>query len=113
MKLNKLGFFSALTLLGFFGIFTEHTPMLGFFGFAYYIQYFFVTPDEMFRHNVRTAASIGFFTGIFATGIAITVRLIAPEIISSNMALATCYVVSMFLFTIALAILELKERWGC
>ncbi len=37
---------------------------LGFFGFAYYFRYFFVTPDEMFQQNVRKAASIGFFSGV-------------------------------------------------
>lgn len=111
MKLNKLGFLSLLTLLGVMGI-TTHRPLLGFFGFAYYFRYFFVTPDEMFRLNVRKAASIGFFAGIWATGLAIAVHLLFPTLLSSNMTLASCYVVSVSCFTISLAIFEIKEQWG-
>ncbi len=32
-------------------------------------------------------------------------------ILSSNMVLASCYVVSVFCFTIALLVLEMKEQW--
>ncbi|WP_342759013.1 DUF3796 domain-containing protein [Kineothrix sedimenti] len=110
MKFNKLGFLSILALLGFLG-FTVHRPLLGFFGFAYYLRYFFVTPDEMFRHNVRKAASIGFFSGVWATGLSIAVYLLFPPFLSSNMVLASCYVVSVFCFTIALLVLEMKEQW--
>lgn len=113
MKINKLGLLSALTFLGFIGMLTEHKPLMSFFVFAYYIRYFFVTPDEMFQQNVRNAASIGFFSGVGATGIAIAVYLLIPGFLSSNMALAACYVVSMFCFTIALAIHEFKELRGC
>ncbi len=110
MKANKLGFLSVLALLGILGIATEHKPFLGFFGFAYYIRYFFVTPDEMFQQNVRRAASFGFFSGVGATGLALAVRILFPEFLTSNMALASCYVVSMFCFTIALTALEIKEQ---
>ena len=112
MKLNKLGFLSLLALLGIMGI-TTHRPLLGFFGFAYYIRYFFVTPDEMFLLNVRRAASIGFFAGVWATGLALAVHLLFPTFLPSNMALASCYVVSTFCFTIALMIFEIKEQRGC
>ncbi len=111
MKLNKLGFLSILALIGIFGIATEHKPFLGFFGYAYYIRYFFVTPDEMFQQNVRSAASVGFFSGVGATGLAFTVRLLFPYLLTSNLALASCYVVSLFCFTIALLVLETKEQW--
>jgi hypothetical protein len=113
MKLNKLGFLSFLTIVGIIAMFTEHKPLMGFFGFAYYIRYFFVTPDELFLQNVKNAASIGFFSGIIATGIAICVHILSPDFLSSNMTLASCYVVSVFCFTISLVILEIKEQRGC
>jgi len=112
MKVNKLGFLSILALIGILGIATEHKPFIGFFSFAYYIRYFFVTPDELFQQNVRKAASIGFFSGVSATGLALTIRVLFPEFLASNIALASCYVVSVFCFTIALMVLEIKEQRG-
>ncbi len=113
MKVNKLGFLSLLALLGILGMVTEHKPFLGFLGFAYYIRYFFVTPDEMFQQNIRRAASTGFFSGVGATGLAVAIRILFPELITSNMALASCYVISVFCFTIMLVVLEIKEQRGC
>ncbi len=112
MKVNKLAFLSILTLLGILGMATEHKSLLGFFGFAYYIRYFFVIPDEMFQQNVRRAASIGFFSGVWSTGIAVAIRFLFPAVLASNVALAACYVVSMFCFTIVLLVLEIKEQQG-
>lgn len=112
MRINKLGFLSLLALLGILGIIVDR-PLSGFFGFAYYVRYFFVRPDKMFQQNVRKAASIGFFSGVAATGFAIAVHFLSPALFGSNAALAACYVVSIFSFTIALAVLEIKEQWGC
>ncbi len=112
MRLNKLGFLSLLAILGILG-FTINRSFLGFFGFAYYIRYFFVTPDEMFQHNVRRAASVGFFSGVAATGLAIPIHLLLPELLSAKMALASGYIVSVFCFTIVLAVLEFRELRGC
>ncbi|HEX2946140.1 MAG TPA: DUF3796 domain-containing protein [Clostridia bacterium] len=112
MKINKLGFLSLLSLLGILGIIV-YRPLSGFFGFAYYIRYFFVKPDEMFQQNVRKAASIGFFSGVAATGLAIAAYFLLPTVIPRNVALASCYIVSMFSFTIALVSFEIKEQRGC
>ena len=112
MKINKLGFLSLLALLGLLGLFENHRGMMGFFGFAYYIRYFYVIPDEMFLLNVQKAASFGFFSGIAATGLAILVRFLFPAFITNNLALVSCYVVSMSVFTLVLASLEIKEQRG-
>ena len=109
MKVNKLGFLSILALLGFMG-FTVSIPFFGFFGFAQYIRYFFVTPDELFQQNVRKAASYGFFSGVWATGLAIAIHFLFPAIVPVNIVLASCYVVSMICFTISLVILEINEQ---
>ena len=113
MKLNKLGFLSFFTLLGILGLMTDNKGLLGFFGFAYYFRYFFVTPDEMFMQNVRQAASAGFFSGIVATAIAVLLRTLLPSFVAINVTLAACYVVSLFCFSIVLVVLELKEMRGC
>ena len=112
MKINKLGFLSLFALLGILGLIMDKKDFLGFFGFAYYLRYFFVTPDEMFIQNVRRAASIGFFSGIAATAIAVALRMLLPSLIASNMALAASFVVSVFFFTIVLVVLELREMRG-
>lgn len=113
MKINKLGFLSLFALLGILGLIMDKKGLLGLLGFAYYFRYFFVTPDEMFMQNIRRAASIGFFSGVVVTTIAVTLRTLLPSLIASNVALAACYVVSVFCFSIALAVLELKEMRGC
>ena len=112
MKVNKLGFLSLLTILGLLGLATDNRGFLGFFGFAYYIRYFFVTPDEMFMQNVRRAASIGFFSGVIVTGIATVLRVAFPVFISSRAVLAAGYAVSVFCFTIVLMMSEIKEQLG-
>lgn len=110
MKLNPLGFLSVLLLLGVFGLVTEHTGMLGFFGFAVYLRYFFVKPDELFMQNVRKAASIGFFSGVAAVGLTYVLRMLA--LIDGDMVLVANFVVAVFCFTIALLALEVREQQG-
>ncbi len=112
MKFNRLGLMSLLSLLGILGLVMDNSGFLGFFGFAYYIRYFFVTPDELFQQNVRQAASIGFFSGVCGTGVALVLRVLFPAFISVNIALAVTYVLSMFSFTIALVVLEIREQRG-
>lgn len=109
MKVNKLGFLSILALLGFMG-FTVSAPFFGFFGFAQYVRYFFVTPDEMFQQNVTKAASFGFFSGAGVTSLAIVLHFLFPAILPVNIALVSCYVVSMVCFTISLVVLEINEQ---
>lgn len=111
MKLNKLGWLSLLTLIGVLGLIMDR-PLSGFFGFAYYFRYFFVTPDEMFLQNIRCAASIGFFTGIVILGIATTLHTLFPILITGSIVLASYIVASVVCFTFALLIFEIKEQRG-
>jgi hypothetical protein len=110
MKLNKLGFLSLLALLGFLGLTSENRALLGFFGFACYIRYFFVTPDELFMQNVRSAASIGFFSGVAATGLAVALRTLMPAAFSGRLVLSACFVISVICFSIALVVFEYREQ---
>ncbi len=52
-KINYLGFLSLLTLIAVLGWQTENKGLYGLFGFAYYIRYFWVVPDEFFQFNVQ------------------------------------------------------------
>lgn len=97
-------------LLGFLGFTTEYRGLLGFFGFAAYIRYFFVTPDELFQQNVRSAGSIGFFSGVAATGIALALHALMPDLFSRTLVLSSCFVVSVICFSIALIAYECKEQ---
>ena len=112
MKCNPLGFLSLLSLLGVLGLAIGDKSMLSAFGFLVYIRYFFVTPDEMFMHTVRRSASIGFFSGVAATGVALALRALAPELVTGRMVLSACFVVSVLSFTGALVVLELREQRG-
>lgn len=112
MKLNRLGFLSLFAIIGVLGLVSDNKEFAGFFGYAYYIRYFFVIPDELFIANIRKAASFGFFSGILATGIALILHILFPGLLSNAMILASCYVVSVFCFTIALIVLEVKEMGG-
>jgi len=109
---NKLGFLSLLALLGFLGFFAGKPALFGFFGFAYYTRYFFVNPDELFQLNVRTAATIGFFSGVGTTGLAVAARYLFPAAVPNALALASGFVVSIAAFTVALIALEAREQQG-
>ena len=61
-KINYLGFLSLLALIAILGWCTENTGLYGFLGFAYYIRYFWVIPDEFFRLNVQKAATFAFMS---------------------------------------------------
>ncbi|HWQ78501.1 MAG TPA: DUF3796 domain-containing protein [Anaerovoracaceae bacterium] len=110
MKLNKLGLLSLLALIGILGLTSENKALLGFFGFACYFRYFFVTPDEMFLQNVRKAASLGFFSGVAATGIATVLFTLFPSVFLGILVLAACFVISVIFFSIALVVLEYREQ---
>jgi hypothetical protein len=84
MKINKLGFLSLFAFLGILGLIMDKKGIPGLLGFAYFFRYFFVTPYEMFMQNVRRAASIGFFSGVAVTTIAVALPTLLPSLIASN-----------------------------
>lgn len=60
LRLNYLGFFGFLFLIGFIGVFdSESRFTLSFFATIGYFFYFFVTPDELFIKRL-------FQTGLFS-----------------------------------------------
>lgn len=113
MKINRLGFLSIFALLGFLAFVTDNEALFGFFGFAYYVRYFFITPDELFVEHVRRSATIGFFAGVTATGVGALIRVLLPWLLSATAVFAACFVLSFCCFTFALTAFELREARGC
>lgn len=112
-RINYLGFLSLLALIGFLGWRTDNAGLYGFWGFAYYLRYFWVIPDEYFRLNVHKAATLAFMSEMISL---VLFMLICTYIYGAanavRTALGSSYAVAIFVFTIALAVLEWKERNG-
>lgn len=107
---NKLGFLSLLGFLGIIGIITEDRTYLSFFAFFVFFRYFFVIPDELFRLNVRRAASPAFFTGVAVQAATVAVNAVTKDDSFLIAGLGMSFAVSMFVFIILLVIAEFKEQ---
>ena len=112
-QINYLGFLSLLSLIAILGWTTENHGLYGFLGFAYYIRYFFVIPDEFFRANVQRSATfafmvemVGLVPGMFISVALFSVERVVPAAFGLSFALA------ILAFTGALMVLEAKERKG-
>lgn len=114
---NKLGYLGFLGLIGLMG-FGGNFYFFGFFGFLVYFRYFRVIPDELFKENVRKAATPSFFVSIIvATLFTVYISLhknasvqdIAREL---AMGLAINFALPIFVFTGILVYLEISENGG-
>lgn len=112
-KINYLGFLSFLALIAILGFTTENAGLFGFFGFVYYIRYFWVIPDEFFRLNVQKSATFAFMSEMISL---VPFMFVCTYIYSTDKAVPTAFglsfAVAILAFTIALIILELRERKG-
>lgn len=112
-EINYLGFLSLLSLIAILGWTTKNTGLYGFLGFAYYLRYFRVIPDELFKLNVQKAATFAFM---------LEMVLLVPFMFVSTWlhgagnpvptAFALSFVVAVFAFTGALLVLEWREQRG-
>mgnify|MGYP001783476967 CR=1 FL=1 len=82
-NINYLGLLSLLSLIGILGLTGENSGLFGFFGFLYYLRYFWIM-----------------CSWIYGTARAVPI------------AFALSFVATVFAFTIALIILEVKEQRG-
>ena len=112
-KINYLGFLSLLALIAILGLITDNHGLYGFFGFAYYLRYFWVIPDEFFQLNVQKAATFAFMSEMISL---VPFMFVCVYIYGAAKAVPTAFgasfAVTIFVFTIALIILEWKERKG-
>ncbi len=114
---NKLGYLGFLSLLGLLG-FTGNIGFFGFFGFIAYFRYFKVIPDELFKENIRRAATPGFFVSITVTAL-VTVYIallknVSAQDVATGLAIGLTinFVLSVFVFTGILLYLEIHESGG-
>ena len=105
-KINYLGFLSLLALIAILGLITDNNGLYGFFGFAYYLRYFWVIPDEFFQLNVQKAATFALVPFMFVCTYIYGAAKAVPTAFGSSFA------VTIFVFTITLIVLEWKERKG-
>ena len=105
-KINYLGFLSLLALIAILGLITDNNGLYGFFGFAYYLRYFWVIPDEFFQLNVQKAATFAFMSEMISL---VPFMFVCTYIYGAAKAVPTAFglsfAVTIFVFTIALRFL--------
>lgn len=113
-KLAYLGFLGLIGLIGFAG----NYYFFGFFGFLVYFRYFKVIPDELFKENVRRAATPSFFISIMLIALISGYVAIVNNPTSQDLAkalaigLALSFALPIFVFTGVLVYLEAAESDG-
>ena len=112
-NINYLGLLSLLSLIGILGLTGVNSGLFGFFGFLYYLRYFWIMPDEFFRLNVQKAATFAFMAEMISL---VPFMFLCSWIYGTAravpIAFALSFVATVFAFTIALIILEVKEQRG-
>lgn len=114
---NKLGYLGLLSLIGLLGI-TGNYYFFGFFGFIAYFRYYKVIPDELFKENVRKAATPSFFVSITVTAltsayIALLKNATVQDVATSlAIGLTINFALPIFVFTVILVYLEIREEAG-
>ncbi|HLV08960.1 MAG TPA: DUF3796 domain-containing protein [Halanaerobiales bacterium] len=107
---NKLAYLGFLGLIGLIG-FTGNYYFFGFFGFLVYFRYFKVIPDELFKENVRRAASPSFFISIsisaLIAGYGALINSISTQYLAAGLAIN--FAVPIFVFTGILVYSEIRE----
>jgi len=109
---NKLGYLSLLAILGILGFLTDNKAYLAFFSFLYYIRYFFVIPDELFKTNVQKAATPAFFTGLASSAVTIVLRALSGNDALLAVGMGLGMALSIFVFTVILLVCEIRESGG-
>jgi len=110
---NKLGYMGFIGLLGLIGL-NGNIYFFSFFGFFVYFRYFKVIPDELFKENVRKAATPSFFMGViicilFGGYVGLTEAVSNIEL---AIGMTMIFSVPIILFTVILVYRELSEYAG-
>lgn len=110
---NKYGLIGFISLLGFWGLYSDEEIFLSFFAFIVFFQYFWIVPDELFIETLRKCAARAFFANIVIT-IVTTFLLSFFEISRNPMAAGTSlgFSIAIAIFALSIFILEWKQRRG-
>ena len=107
-RMNYLGLLSLLAVIAVLA-----GPVYGFFGFAYYLRYFWVFPDEFFRLNVQKAATAAFMAEMLSLiPFIFACTYLIGRVKGVAAAFALSFAASVLVFTFMLIFLEWKERRG-
>lgn len=109
---NKLGLLGLLGLLGIVGFFTPNKVYFAFFAFLIFFRYLFVIPDELFKENVRRAATPAFFTGVVIYTITAALTAFSISIPFYVGGLVLGFTASFLVFTAVFVYFEQKESKG-
>ena len=107
---NKLGFMGLVGFLGILGIVTDNRAFLAFFAYFVFFRYFGVKPDELFKLNVRRAATPAFFSGLVIQVLTIGASAFIEDMGLFVIGMSLCFIVSVFVFITVLVVLEFKEQ---
>lgn len=107
---NPLGYLGLLGFIGITGIVTDNKFFLAFFAFFVFFRYFFVIPDELFRQNVRRAATPAYFTGAAIQAVTVALTAFTKDESQLIAGLTLSFSIAMFVFIILLVIAEFKEQ---
>lgn len=110
---NKLGYLGFLGLIGLIGL-AGNYYFFGFFGFFVYFRYFKVVPDELFKENVRKAATPSFFVSVTVCALVSGYVALFKSASFQEMAigLSINFALPIVVFTTILVYLEIRENGG-
>lgn len=112
-QMNYLGFLSLLTFISVLGWRTGNKGLYGFFGFAYYLRYFWVFPDEFFRLNVQKAAVAAFMAEMLSlVPFMYACTYLFGGVRGARTAFGLSFAAAVLVFTAMLVFLEWKEKRG-
>jgi len=107
---NKLGFLGLLGFLGILGIVTDNRAFLAFFAYFVFFRYFGVKPDELFKLNVRKAATPAFFSGLAVQALTVGASAFIDDMRLFVIGMSLTFFVSVMVFIIVLVVLEFREQ---
>ena len=110
---NYLGLLSLPALAALLYFPTGNTDFVGFLGFAYFIRYFWVNPDELFLLTLRRAATGAFVLEVALFPLVMLGRyLLIPAANPIPFSLGISFAVSIIFFCLYHTWLEVKEMRG-
>ena len=110
---NSMGLLALPALAALLYLPTGNTDFLGFLGFAYFVRYFWVNPDELFLHTLHRAATGAFILEVALFPLLLLLRYFqAPEVNPIPFSLGLSFAASLLFFCLYHTWLEWREMRG-
>ncbi|MCC0639397.1 MULTISPECIES: DUF3796 domain-containing protein [unclassified Clostridioides] len=112
-ELNKLGFLGFLGFLGLIGIlYNGEIHTISFCAFFVFFRYFNIMPDELFKENLRKAATPAFFLTLTSLSASMVISIISDKTSNIENGLGISFSIAMISFIGIFAYLQHKEGKG-